>query len=175
MPDAPAIVPHGRAVASQTVAASPTPLTVTSAPVAPQYETTLSPEEEQQFSQWKMRYAPHDTGEDYDLRGAFRAGLKPDAVRGHFPDTYKKPNHPTFSVESMYSTPDQPGGAWGRIDGRDTFEPSSFMMKDSERIKNLQNYFKKREPAAKLILPATAAFTPNPPMGAVTPIQAGIQ
>lgn len=33
----------------------------------------------------------------------------PDA---HFPDTYKYPNHPTFSNESIYSTPENPGGSW---------------------------------------------------------------
>lgn len=33
-------------------------------------------------------------------------------VYNHFPDTYKKPNHPTFSNESIYSTPENPGGFW---------------------------------------------------------------
>jgi hypothetical protein len=30
----------------------------------------------------------------------------------HFPDTYKLPNHPTFSNESIYSTPENTGGSW---------------------------------------------------------------
>ena len=30
----------------------------------------------------------------------------------HFPDTYKYPNHETFSNESLYSTPENPGGIW---------------------------------------------------------------
>jgi hypothetical protein len=54
------------------------------------------------FSEWKERYAPNDSGEDYDLRSAFDAGLTPDA-NGHWPDTFKRPNHPTFSNESIYA------------------------------------------------------------------------
>lgn len=78
-----------------------------------QYETKLAPEEEKQFQTWKSRYAPKDSGYDYDLRGAFKAGLKPDAASGHWPDTYKKPNHPTFSNESIYAK-DRPdlAGHW---------------------------------------------------------------
>lgn len=78
-----------------------------------QFETKLTPEEEQQFQQWKQQYAPNDSGYDYDLRGAFKAGLKPDPQTGHFPDTFKKPNHPTFSNQSMYASqrPDL-AGSW---------------------------------------------------------------
>jgi hypothetical protein len=67
------------------------------------YETTLTPEQEQQFQDWKAKYAPKDSGEDYDLRGAFQAGLTPDPETGHWPDTFKKPNHPTFSDQSIYA------------------------------------------------------------------------
>lgn len=66
------------------------------------FETVLSPQQEEEFQRWKTIYAPNDSGEDYDLRGAFKAGLKPD-TNGHWPDTFKKPNHPTFSNESIYS------------------------------------------------------------------------
>lgn len=55
----------------------------------------------QTFEQWKAKNAPKDSGADYDLRGAFKAGVVPDAD-GHMPDTFKKPNHPTFSVESEH-------------------------------------------------------------------------
>lgn len=71
-------------------------------PAISDYETELSPSDEQQFQKWKLQYAPNDSGEDYDLRGAFKAGLKPSS-NGHWPDTYKKPNHPTFSNESIYA------------------------------------------------------------------------
>ena len=67
------------------------------------YNTTLNPEEEQRFEIWKQQNAPNDSGQDYDLRGAFKAGVVPNANR-HWPDTFKKPNHPTFSDESQYAT-----------------------------------------------------------------------
>ena len=66
------------------------------------FETPLSPDEESRFQKWKAINAPKDSGQDYDLRGAFKAGLTP-AENGHWPDTYKKPNHPTFSDESIYA------------------------------------------------------------------------
>lgn len=91
------------------------------APVDPlQYETKLLPEEEPQFEAWKATHAPKDSGEDYDLRGAFKAGLQP-GPDGHWADTFKKPNHPTFSNQSQYAK-DRPdlAGTW---DG-DTFVPA---------------------------------------------------
>ncbi len=66
------------------------------------YQTALSTAQEASFRAWKLRHAPTDSGIDYDYRGAFLAGVTADAS-GHWPDTYKKPNHPTFSVESIYA------------------------------------------------------------------------
>ena len=73
------------------------------------FNTELKPNEEGEFQAWKQMYAPRDSGEDYDLRGAFKAGVVPDPKSGHWPDTFKKPNHPTFSVESMYAEHGNPG------------------------------------------------------------------
>jgi GH24 family phage-related lysozyme (muramidase) len=67
------------------------------------FDTVLLPAEEQAFLLWKNEYAPNDSGQDYDLRGAFKAGLKPDAT-GHWPDDWKKPSHPTFSTDSVYAS-----------------------------------------------------------------------
>jgi hypothetical protein len=80
---------------------------------ATNFNTPLTPAEEQQFQDWKRQYAPNDSGMDYDLRGAFKAGLTPDPQTGHWPDTFKKPNHPTFSNQSIYAA-DEPGlaGTW---------------------------------------------------------------
>ena len=75
----------------------------------PTYNTYLNPTSETQFQGWKQRYAPQDSGQDYDLRGAFKAGLQPDAQTGHWPDTFKKPNHPTFSDQSKYAPFGNPG------------------------------------------------------------------
>jgi hypothetical protein len=67
------------------------------------YETPLTPEQEIQFQAWKKIAAPRDSGADYDYRGAWLAGVEADPVSAHWPDTFKKPNHPTFSVESQYA------------------------------------------------------------------------
>lgn len=72
------------------------------------------------FEKWKQQYAPNDSGEDYDLLAAFHAGLVPDAF-GHWPDLFKKPNHPTFSVESVHAVGKDAAKA-GRWDG-DRFIP----------------------------------------------------
>ncbi len=78
-----------------------------------EFETALAPAEETAFQAWKQTAAPTDTGADYDLRGAYKAGLKPDPATGHWPDTFKKPNHPTFSNQSIYAQ-DKPerAGRW---------------------------------------------------------------
>lgn len=87
------------------------------------FDTRLSPDEEAKFREWKQKYAPEDSGEDYDLRGAFKSGFSPD-TRGHWPDTYKKPNHPTFSNESIYA-PQAPEKA-GRWQGETYLPPFDY-------------------------------------------------
>jgi hypothetical protein len=49
-----------------------------------------------------------DSGQDYDFKSAAQAGESPDAS-GHWTDKYKKPNHPTFSDESIYAKDGTPG------------------------------------------------------------------
>lgn len=104
------------------------------------------------FQQWKSKYAPNDSGADYDLKGAYYAGAKPDMERGHFPDTFKLPNHPTFSTGSKYSTPEQMGGEWGQTpQGKNTYEPSRWMERDPARMAELAKYMKQAEPNAVLV------------------------
>lgn len=76
-----------------------------------EFETKLSPTDEAVYQGWKEVYAaPSDSGSDYDLRGAFKGGVLPDERTGHWPDTFKKPSHPTFSNESIYANKD--AGSW---------------------------------------------------------------
>lgn len=111
-----------------------------------QYNTKLNPDEESKFQDWKQKYAPNDSGFDYDLRGAFKAGVVPDGERGHFPDTFKKPNHPTFSDQSQYSTTETQGGKWGNDN---SFTPSEQNLK-TYGVDGLKQYFSKVEPNSKL-------------------------
>lgn len=85
-------------------------------PLAPHdaFTTPLAPADESKFQSWRNQWAPRDSGADYDLRGAYKAGLLPDEQTGHWLDTYKKPNHPTFSVESQYAGSGNPGHWTGK-------------------------------------------------------------
>lgn len=78
------------------------------------YNTTLTPEEEARFQQWERAGDVYD----YDARGAWKelqAGTMSEDARGHLGDKYKKPNHPTFSNESIYHGRDgYLGGQWKR-------------------------------------------------------------
>lgn len=46
----------------------------------------------------------YDSGEDYDYRGYYKqyGTLNPRDASGHLDDTYKKPNHPTYSIYSKF-------------------------------------------------------------------------
>ena len=57
------------------------------------------------YALWKSRVSPYDSGEDYDLQGQYKRPL--DASSGYGNDTYKKPNHPSFSRDSQYAVGDQ--------------------------------------------------------------------
>lgn len=113
------------------------------------YNTPLSPEQEAQF----RKVYPNSQGwKDYDLRGAWLSGVVGDS-RGHLPDTYKKPNHPTFSVDSKYNNPQTPAGEWVKgSDKKWVFRatPQNFVFQSPEQ---LQQYFQAKEPESTLILP----------------------
>ena len=80
----------------------------------------------------------------YDYEGFFmedpeRAWRMLDGdPEAHFIDKYKKPNHPTFSDESIYSTPETPGGHWHENYGgseRWVYEPSKYTKKNIDRTR----------------------------------------
>jgi len=91
----------------------------TTAPGSPRtaFNTPLAEGEQAQFGAWKDQNAPNDSGQDYDLQGAYKYGLSP-AENGHWSDRFKKPNHPTFSNESQYAGYGNPGSWRG-----ETFTP----------------------------------------------------
>lgn len=117
-----------------------------------QYNTPLPPDMEAQFQ--KLYPNPQDW-KDYDLRGAWISGATMEK-NGHLPDTWKKPNHPTFSVDSKYNNPERPAGSWLNLGhGRWKFHasPYNFMYQTPEQ---LQQYFKEKEPNSQLVLPEVA-------------------
>lgn len=94
-----------------------------------------------------------DEAPDYDYKGAQEAGIQPDE-RGHMPDTYKLPNHITFSDQSKYHGQNgEEGGKWDQLpEGRWMFTPGASNLRrySSEQ---LQNYFQRAEPNSILNLP----------------------
>lgn len=127
------------------------------------FNTPLTPEQEQAYGAWaaaQSRTRGFDIGDarDYDMRGYWKNADPGElnARQGHFTDTYKKPNHPTFSKESQYNNaPNElTGGTWqGGVWGDRTFTPSAEMLQ-THPINWLQNYMRKVEPDYKLVLPA---------------------
>jgi hypothetical protein len=117
------------------------------------YNTQLTPSEEAAYQAWAAKQGHAADTYDYDMRGAWKSGASSgDDPRGHFPDTFKKPNHPTFSDQSQYHGVDgYVGGVWGGTDEKPTFTPGATnlrMMSPAE----LRGYFQRVEPDATLII-----------------------
>jgi hypothetical protein len=113
------------------------------------YNTPLSLKEEQMFLNWATRAGKMKDLFDYDVRGAWKAGQVQQGEE-HGTDLFKKPNHPTFSNESMYHSPETPGGQWGGDEKKGwTYTPSAtnLQMHGSEGLKD---YFKQVEPDVSL-------------------------
>ena len=93
------------------------------------YNTQVTKKEQKEFKKWmkEANIHPWDRGA-YDIQGYWKEQVKGkgfDSVDddGHRPDTYKKPNHPTFSMQSKYA--DHPGVEAGFWDGPDYYAPST--------------------------------------------------
>lgn len=128
------------------------------APSLGPYDTRLSNQDEAAFQAWRAKLPPNlQDDSNYDLRGAFKANAQ-EAGNGHLPDTFKKPNHPTFSNESRYSNTNTPGGEWVQTgpptpqmpEGTWAFKASAFVAKQHPE---LPDYFKRVEPGNQLIMP----------------------
>lgn len=122
------------------------------------YNTALTPDQEQAYQQWlqlqsalNRRDMSRDTY-DYDMRGAFLGGAA-RSENAHYPDTFKKPNHPSFSTGSQYNAVDgNQGGVWTQIPTGWTFQPGPTNLQ-MHGVQGLQDYFGRAEPNTQLILP----------------------
>lgn len=133
--------------------------------LADKFNTKLSPDEEKRFLDW-YKNDPHrpDPG-DYDVQGWWKefgdkgGGTEKHATSTgedvHYPDTFKKPNSPTFSDESIYHGKDgNVGGKWRKdAGGKWSFEASPQNIKQIGGVDKLKAYFAEEEPDATLILP----------------------
>jgi hypothetical protein len=120
------------------------------------YNTELPQEAIPTFFQWveKMK---EQTGRNilldknsYDIQGYFLSGDWKNFGGGHMPDTYKKPNHTSFSDESIYHGVDGfEGGKWEKINDKWQFNPSMTNI-DIHGAKGLIDYFNEYEPDSDL-------------------------
>lgn len=113
------------------------------------YDTILNDKQEIEFSNWykdissklKLNSNPDDYNHAYDYRGYWLENKDNDinysAKDFHFPDKYKKPNHETFSNESIYANKKygidpKTVGYWKN----DVFIPGSFNNLMNNNYKN---------------------------------------
>jgi hypothetical protein len=77
--------------------------------------TRLGPSMEKMYKAWVLQNNV-PTSNDYDMRGYFLDTVMGKAApteinvadnQTHYPDTYKLPNHPSFSNESIYAKPNE--------------------------------------------------------------------
>ena len=119
-----------------------------------QYNTQLTPEQETEYKTWAKQQGRERDVENYDLRGAWlelQNGTMTEDERGHLGDKYKKPNHPTFSTESIYNGKDgYQGGVWSRNGNVDVYTPQHKLT--PEQAKRLQLYFAQNEEGVALNL-----------------------
>jgi hypothetical protein len=121
-----------------------------------QYNTPLSDAEERTFQAWAQKIGRQNDTYDYDLRGAWKAGASQDP-NGHMTDAFKKPNHPTFSDQSIYNGRDGfIGGHWTEQPGTPAaFQPGQANL-HWRSADELKRYFNEVEgDRATLILPQT--------------------
>jgi hypothetical protein len=123
------------------------------------FNTELSPEEEQRFQSWAKESGKNPDLEtiDYDLRGFWKGNNKFDDKNGHGSDEFKKPNHPSFSDQSKYHGTEAPwgsyvGGKWS--ESGKSYTPSVTMLRHTHSASAMKDYFNKYEPDTKLNLPA---------------------
>lgn len=117
------------------------------------YNTKLNPDEEAKFQAWAVQNKKTKDTFDYDLRGAWKEGSAGTGGE-HSPDTYKKPNHPTFSNQSKYNGAEgKTGGEWvDQGNGKYLFNASDTNVSNLGE-QGLRDYFSKYEKGNSVNLP----------------------
>ena len=125
------------------------------------YDTELEPDAETAFERFRAALPEQLRSDfDYDLRGAWWTGEQADEG-GHMTDRFKKPNHPTFSDQSQYSSPAAPGGHWSDAGGgKSVFWASPHNLQQSG-MAGLQHYFNQAEPGNAVVAPLDYRLPPR--------------
>lgn len=110
------------------------------------YDTSLTPAQEAKYRLAAAKSGRTNDTVNYDLRGAWLENPKSISSSGHLTDKWKKPNHPTFSTDSKYSTPSNPGGTWTEGTNRSwSFTPSKRQISRAGGIAPFKRNFNRNE------------------------------
>ena len=118
------------------------------------FNTPLDSRKRAAYLVWLANNGRSQDTQDYDVSGYFnKYGGSNDA---HLTDEFKKPNHPSFGDESVYSgTPNEftgnryIGGKW--TDGQ--YAPSVEMLKTTHDPRVMLRYFQRNEPGVRVRMP----------------------
>jgi len=118
--------------------------------VTPQQSGVVIPQVPDDYSAWysKLEAARGKQAPGYDTEGWYSTATPKQREevladpKKHMKDTYKLPNHITFSTDSKYSTPETPGGEWKEVGGKWHYKPSDYVLK-TQGVDKLKWYFKK--------------------------------
>jgi hypothetical protein len=119
------------------------------------FNTPIPPSLQEEFSKWiksesgKNGKDLMEEMDDYDVQGYWLDTKGKDGDLKS--EKYKKPNHPTFSTESMYNDKDFKGGTWEDIEGVRTFTPGKQNLQNMPR-EEMKIYFDVYEKGTKLNL-----------------------
>jgi len=120
------------------------------------YDTKLTPAQEAKYKLAATKAGRINDTANYDLRGAWLDNPKSITSTGHLTDKFKKPNHPTFSNDSKYSTSSNPGGTW--VSGKNnswSFTPSKRQISRAGGLSPFKKAFNRNEAGQNsgLVLP----------------------
>lgn len=110
------------------------------------YDTKLTPSQEAKYRLAAAKAGRKNDTMNYDLRGAWLENPKSISSTGHLTDKWKKPNHPTFSTDSKYSSFNNPGGTW--VAGKNnswSFTPSKRMISRAGGLASFKGAFNRSE------------------------------
>ena len=146
--------------------AVPNPAPMRKGDYSTDYNTVLSPDEQVEYNKYKSSLGERGNDSDYDLQGywlKYGRNEQPKVEGTHFTDEFKKPNHKTFSDQSIYDKQKDKDGneiKGGKWYGDTSYLPPASVLSDPARMRELQEYM--QGPAEKgKVKVLTAAPTPK--------------
>jgi hypothetical protein len=120
------------------------------------FNTPIPPSLQESFGKWIIEEGSKkgkdilEDMDDYDVQGYWLK--EKDKNSDHWPDKYKKPNHPTFSSESIYNDNVFQGGKWSEDGDKKTFTVGKQNLQNMSQME-LKIYFDTYEKDTSLVIP----------------------